>query len=186
MDDLDQNDIAACLGGDDDAFARLIARHERPVARLMWRFSRDPRQAEELVQDVFVEAYRSLHTYRADAPFLHWLRRIATRVGYRFWRKRDREKAAPLEALAQTVAAPGEALDPAVAGRVLNALLARLAPQDRLVLTLAYLEDCSMKEIAEQTGSTEDAVKMRAYRARNLLRQIAEREHLLEALGWTQ
>jgi RNA polymerase sigma-70 factor, ECF subfamily len=69
---------------------------------------------------------------------------------------------------------------------VLNALLARLAPQDRLVLTLAYLEDCSMKEIAEQTGSTEDAVKMRAYRARNLLRQIAEREHLLEALGWTQ
>jgi RNA polymerase sigma-70 factor, ECF subfamily len=184
MDDLDRNDIEACLAGDDDAFARLLERYERPIARLMWRFSRDPRQCEELVQDVFVEAYQSLRTYRADAPLLHWLRRIATRVGYRFWKQRDRDRAAPIEVLAD-MPAPDDELDPAEAGRILDALLSRLESQDRLVLTLAYFEDCSMKEIAEQTGSTEDAVKMRAYRARNTLRDIAEREHLLESLGWT-
>lgn len=184
MDDLDRNDIEACLAGDDDAFARLVERYERPIARLMWRFSRDPRQCEELVQDVFVEAYQSLRTYRADAPLLHWLRRIGTRVGYRFWKQRNRDRGVSIDVLAHA-AAPHDELDPAGAARVLDALLSRLEPQDRLVLTLAYFEDRSMKEIAEQTGSTEDAVKMRAYRARNMLRDIAEREHLLEALGWT-
>ena len=185
MEDSDWNDIQACLAGSDDAFARLVERHERGVARQMWRFSRDPGRCEELVQDVFVEAYQSLRTYRGDAPFLHWLRRIATRVGYRFWRERAKDRPRVPLANIEPIAERRDEVDPAGAGEILDALLGRLAPDDRLVLTLEYFEECSMKEIAERTGWTEDAVKMRAYRARAKLREIAEREKLLEVLGWT-
>ncbi|MFW6157728.1 MAG: RNA polymerase sigma factor [Planctomycetota bacterium] len=185
MSDDDASDIQAALGGDDDAFRRLVERYEAPIARLMWRFARDTARCEELTQDVFVEAYRSLNTYRAEAPFLHWLRRIGTRVGYRFWRRRSkREDHLPLAGIVDPADRdrPPEAAE---AGRILHALLARLPPDDRLVLTLEYFEQCSMKEIAEQTGWTEDAAKMRAHRAREKLREIAERENLVEALGWT-
>ncbi|MFO7898135.1 MAG: sigma-70 family RNA polymerase sigma factor [Planctomycetota bacterium] len=185
VEDGDRSDIEATLAGDDDAFRRLVERYETPIARLMWRFARDRGQCEELTQDVFVEAYLSLNTYRGEAPFLHWLRRIGTRVGYRFWRRRGRESdTARLDDVAPQAAA-SDPIDPAAAAEIVDRLLAQLAPDDRLVLTLAYLEGSTMKEIAEQTGWTEDAAKMRAYRARGRLREIAERAHLLEALGWT-
>jgi DNA-directed RNA polymerase specialized sigma24 family protein len=48
---------------------------------------------DQLVQDVFVEAYMSLKGFRGRAPFLHWLRRVATRVGFRYWKSRTRKKA---------------------------------------------------------------------------------------------
>jgi len=81
---LDAADIRDSLAGDGDAYGRLVERYQQPIAAAMWRFTRDRRQWEELVQDVFVEGYLSLGTYSARAPLLHWLRRIATRVGYRF------------------------------------------------------------------------------------------------------
>ena len=59
--------------GDPEAYRRLIERHQDHVARILWRFSRDRRTHEELVQDVFVEAYLSLGNYRGKAPFEHWL-----------------------------------------------------------------------------------------------------------------
>jgi hypothetical protein len=78
-------DIRRSRRGDSDAYRRLIERHQEHVGRILWRFSRDRLVHEELVQDVFVEAYMSLSSYRAKAPFAHWLSRIATRVGYRYW-----------------------------------------------------------------------------------------------------
>ena len=184
MDDKDRDDIKACLSGDERAFASLVERYESQVARLMWRFSRRPDECEALTQDVFVEAYFSLRTYRGDAPFLHWLRRIGTRVGYRFWKKEARKKVhVPLKDI-EALAAREPPTDPSAAAEVLDALLGRLRPADRLVLTLEYLEQCSMKEIARRTGWNEAAVKMRAHRARRKLKQIAEREHLLETIQW--
>jgi RNA polymerase sigma-70 factor (ECF subfamily) len=184
VDETDRQDIAASLGGDEAAFARLIRRYEPAVAALAWRFTRDMAAREELVQDVFVEVYFSLDGYRGDAPLEHWLRRIATRVGYRFWKRRSREaRQAPLGDL-DPPAAPGET-DPAAAGAAVHALLSHLAPPERLVLTLMYFDDCSVNEIAERMGWTRAMVKMRAYRARRRLKAIAQREHLLERLGWT-
>jgi RNA polymerase sigma-70 factor (ECF subfamily) len=184
VDETDGQDILASLGGDEAAFARLIRRYEPAVAALAWRFAREPATREELVQDVFVEAYFSLGGYRGDAPFGHWLRRIATRVGYRFWKRRSRaSREVPLADL-DPPAAPGE-MDPSAAGAAAHALLSRLPPPERLVLTLMYFDDCSVREIAERMGWTRAMVKMRAYRARRRLKAVAQREHLLERLGWT-
>jgi RNA polymerase sigma-70 factor (ECF subfamily) len=182
VDEADTRNIQASLAGDDDAFAQLVKRHQPRVGDLMWRFTRRHNEWAGLVQDVFVEAFLALRSYRAEGPFAHWLRKIAVRVGYRFWRERARQT--PPLPLADLEHHPSS-IGASEAAQLLHALLARLPADDRLVLTLQYFEECSMRDIADQTGWTEDAVKMRALRARQRLKAIAEREHLLEALGWT-
>jgi len=187
VESADQKDIAACLNGDKDSYEKLVRRYEKQITRLMWRFSRDPGVCEELVQEVFVEAYLSLKSFRSEAPFLHWLRRIGSRVGYRFWKERAREKSTvPLEDFDAVEMGDTDNVDPSVAAEVLHSLLERLPRAERLVLTLMYFEQCSTRDIAEQMGWTRAMVKMRAFRARKKLKAIAERENLLEKLGWIQ
>lgn len=187
--DPDAGDVAASLRGEEQAYARLLGRHQAGIAAQMWRFTREPGQHAELVQEVFVQAYLSLATFRGDAPFVHWLRRLATHVGYRYWRTRDEQRArfAPLddEQLAHLPAATPAGPSPEEAGALLQALLARLPVNDRLVLTLHYFEACSMADIAARMGWSEAAVKMRALRARQELRRLIAAGPYEELLAWT-
>jgi RNA polymerase sigma-70 factor (ECF subfamily) len=180
----DWDDIQACLNGDKEAYGRLVRKYEAQVARLMWRFSRNRAVCERLVQDVFVEAYFSLKSYRGKAPFIHWLRKIATRVGYRFWKEQQDKVDVPLMDFDAVEKVDEESIDPSEAAKILHSLLALLPRADRLVLTLMYFEDCSTREIAERMGWTRAMAKMRAYRARKKIKEIAEKERLLEKLGW--
>jgi RNA polymerase sigma-70 factor (ECF subfamily) len=170
----DLRDIAESLQGDRRAYGRLVQRYQQQIANQMWRFTRDPDELEDLVHEVFVEAFLSLSGYRGDAPFLHWLRRIATRTGYRYWKRcsRERERRRPLSDWAASATAPPPDPGPSEAAEVLHRLLEQLGPKDRLVLTLQYFEECSTKEIAERTGWSLSLVKVRAHRARNRLKRI--------------
>ncbi len=189
MENTDWSDVTASLQGDEDAYSRIVRRYEKPITGLLWRFTRDPSQCEELVQQVFVDADFSLKTYRGDAPLLHWLRKIATRTGYHYWRDKAREPAETTlpdsDLLEQIEASQEDQIDPAEAAAVLQKLLARLPAEDRLVLTLLYFEDCGTQEIAERMGWSRAKVKTQALRARRKIKDLAEREHLLEKLGWT-
>ena len=130
----------------------------------------------ELVQDVFVEAYLSLGSFRGKAPFLHWLRRIATRVGYRHWKRRKRERERFADASRQHLGALVVCEDPtpAEAAEHVHKLLEQLPAKDRLVLSLQYFEECDTSEIAERTGWSRTLVKVRAHRARRKLRNLLE------------
>jgi RNA polymerase sigma-70 factor, ECF subfamily len=175
-DDRDAQDIVAALDGVEEAFARLIRRYERDIARQMWRFTRDPETLESLVHEVFVEAYMSLSGYRTQAPFLHWLRRIATRVGYRHWKQNARW--ARHEERQYTTEIRGglfsESPEPSEAAEYVFYLLEKLPVDDRLVLTLLYLEQCDTREIADRTGWSVAKVKIRAWRARQKLAAMLE------------
>lgn len=173
--EADAADVRASLAGDHDAFRRLIERHQSRVAALLWRFTRDREAHAELVQDVFVEAWRALASWRGEAPFEHWLARIATRTGYRLWRRREREERitrVPLEDCPE-LRAPEE-LEPSQAGELLHRLLGQLPPRDRLVLTLRYLEEHSVAETARLTGWSTTMVKVQAWRARAKLLRLFE------------
>jgi RNA polymerase sigma-70 factor (ECF subfamily) len=177
----DWSDVQASLRGDGDAFARLVRRYQGPVGAYLWRFTRDRSQWEELVQEVFVEAFFSLRSYQARAPLLHWLRRIATRTGYRWWRTRDRRRTPPtvsLENWDQALQAEDSQEAAADAGRLVHAALDRLAPRDRLVLTLMYLDGCSLEEIAQLTGWSRTMIKVQAHRARRRLGKVLEEERI--------
>ena len=174
--EIDRNDIAASLRGDEQAYARLVARHQGTIGKQMWRYSRDPLVVEELVQEVFVECYIGLAQFRGRAPFIHWLRRIATRVGYRYWKRKARKTSGEeiLRRESPNGAVPADDSSPREAAEWLHALLAQLAPEDRLVLTLHYFEGLDMNSIAERMGWTRTLAKVRAFRARKRLRVLLE------------
>ncbi len=175
----DLQNVKRTRDGDPEAYRRLIERHQDYVGRILWRFSRDRRVHEELVQDVFVEAYLSLSGYHSKAPFEHWLARIATRVGYRYWKEKARgRKTEPFDLQAWDEATgDGElarALEPDHAAELLHRLLEQMTPRDRLVLTLRYLDQCDVAETAQRTGWTRTMVKVQTLRARRKLRKLVE------------
>ncbi|MBX7258212.1 MAG: sigma-70 family RNA polymerase sigma factor [Candidatus Hydrogenedentes bacterium] len=166
--------IHACLKHDKNAFAQLIQRYEASVTAILWRFTRDRVVLEELVQDTFVEAYFSLRRFRADAPFFPWLRTIATRVGYRSWRRarRDRLRNARFMQWGSAGETGITKTEPTDSAEYMYRVLEMLDPKDRLVLTLQYFEGCSTNEIAERMGWSTSLVKVRAFRARKRLKTL--------------
>jgi RNA polymerase sigma-70 factor, ECF subfamily len=175
-DDMDL--VRRSKDGDHDAFSQLIQRHQPSVSRIMWRFSRDEAVHEELVQDVFVEAYLSLATYSAKAPLANWLARIATRVGYRHWTAKERDsKQCHMESGDWDLLSKEDARhdDPTASAELLHHLLAGLPPRDRLVLTLRYLEDCSIEEAARRAGWSITMTKVQCWRAMQKLTALFER-----------
>jgi RNA polymerase sigma-70 factor (ECF subfamily) len=144
------------------------------------RFARDAHELDDLAQEVFIKVYRGLATFRADAPFSHWLARVTVRTCYDHLRTRRRH-----DGLVSLEAAGPERPDPATgrgeeAARARELLafgLAQLRPADRLVITLLELEERSVREVAALTGWTEINVKVRAFRARRALKRILETHH---------
>ncbi len=175
--EADAHDVSGSLNGDGDAYARLVQRYQDKVAVRMWRFTRDQGDHEELVQEVFVQAYLSLPTYSGKAPFEHWLSRIATIAGYKYWKRRSVERSRPripVEELNQLVAQDAEEINPDKAAEALHALLDNLPPRDRLVLMLRYFEGLSVEDTAKSCGWTETMVKVQAWRARKKLKKLLE------------
>ncbi len=159
--------IAACRQGDPDAFADLIRLHERRVFRLAGRFFRQPDQIEEVAQETFLTVWTKLHTYRAEAPFEHWLTRVCLNCCYARLRKERPADELAAERLAAPTSDPDARLE-------VEGLLRTLAPEDRFVLLLLYGEGWSVNEIAERLGWSRPKVKVRAHRARKKLRRLLE------------
>ncbi len=174
---LDWADVNRVQQGDSAAYRAVVERHQRSVTRLMSRFTRDPAVVEELVQTVFIEAWRQIHNFRGEAPLLHWLTVIGTRTGYRFWKQqaKQRQRHARLEALPEPVAREDNSEAAHDAATKVHMVLSTLPPRDRLVLTLLHLEERSLKEISALTGWSLAMVKVQAFRARRKLAQVLER-----------
>jgi RNA polymerase sigma-70 factor (ECF subfamily) len=167
--------------GDRAAMEQLAERHHAAVARLLWRFVRTQADLDDLVQDTFLRMVRGLPTWRAEQPFERWLLRIATNTGRDYFRRqavRRRWMAEPLrDGENQTFPEPVDpAGDPAAraAANEAKAMLARLSPDDRTLLTLHHLEGWGLAQIAAQFGWTVTATKLRAWRARRELRRLLQ------------
>lgn len=174
---LDIQDINQSLDGDNEAYKRLIERHQGQISKLMWRFSRDRVVHEELVQDVFVQVYMSLHTYKRKAPFQHWLNRIATRVGFGYWKKKARQNRIPtvsIEDYDQAALNEGEDGTAEEVAEMLHNMLGKLSVRDRLVLTLRYLEQNNIEQTAELTGWSIPMVKVQTWRAKRKFKKLYE------------
>ena len=173
----DLRDVELSLKGDDEAYRRIVERYQGHVGRLLRKFARGVRTHEELVQDVFVEAYRSLGTYAGKAPLENWLGRITVRVGYRYWKRQKREGQVghfSLEEWDEIEENGVEQVEPERAGRIVHELLGQLGVRDRLVVTLRYLEGLSVEETADRTGWSCSMVKVQSWRAKKRLGKLFE------------
>ena len=175
--------IDRVLQGDTDRFAELIARHRQHVLKIVNGHVPADRVAE-VAHDVFIRAYRSLSRFSGQAPFEHWLSRLAVRTCYDFWRA-SRRADVPVSALTKDQAGW---LDRALAAEsdeqfreqaerresleVLDWALARLSAENRMVLTLVYLDGRSVREAADLLGWSIVNVKVRCHRARQALRTL--------------
>jgi len=172
----DTADVLAAQSGDAEAFARLARRHEYALLGRLRRFTLDQAMLQDLRQETYLEAYKSLSTFRREGPFSHWLRCIATRVGYRYWAgqaKELRAKNAFLELRRHCVPAmlAGAAHDDAES---VKRLLARLSEGDRTLLIMRYALGHKATEIAEDLGWEATRVRVRLHRAVKKLRTIYE------------
>lgn len=172
--------VAATLGGEEDAFAELVRRHKRRVFGTASRFARDAHQLDDICQEVFLRAFRNLAKFRGDAPFEHWLARITVSACYDFLRK-ERRVREHVSLDTHELPLYDTSLDAAIAaGRareLVDFAMQRLSPDERLILTLAEIEERSVREIAELTGWSESNVKVRAFRARQSLKKVLHLSH---------
>ncbi len=173
--------VAAALREDDEAARTLVQRLYPFVAKLV-RSHRPVRAAEEdLCQMIFIKMFQKLPQYSGAVPLDHWLSRIAINTclnAISAEKVRPELRRADLseeqEAVLDNLAAAEEAprADEQVASRdLLTQLLARLKPAERLVIDLIHLQQKSVEEVSRETGWSKALVKVRAFRARQKLKQ---------------
>jgi RNA polymerase sigma-70 factor (ECF subfamily) len=184
MESTDTELIAAVLRGDPASFEPLVKKYQPRIFATARRYARRESEVEDIVQEVFIKAYQKLSSYRAEAPFEHWLMRLAVRTCYDFLRTHQRNREASFSDIAlpetdwldQFMATTASSNEAAAAARELvEKVLEQLAPPARLVITLLEIEERSVKEIAELTGWSVPLVKVRAFRARAEMRKILKR-----------
>jgi len=176
----DEQLIRAVVAGNNGAFVHLVSRYKRKVFALASRFARDHDELDDICQDVFIKVYENLGKFRVEAPFEHWLSRVAVRTCYDALRSRKKERGnVPLESAHVAVADTSveERRVAAEARALLEWGLARLRPEERLVITLLELEEKSILDIAGLTGWSQSNVKVRAFRARQKLKQLLEKHY---------
>jgi RNA polymerase sigma-70 factor (ECF subfamily) len=178
--DADDALVAATLDGDDGAFAELVRRHKRRVFATASRFARDAHQLEDLCQEVFLRAFRHLGKFRRDAPFEHWLARLTVSACYDFLRRERRHRGQlsldEMEFDTRDISADA-ALSAGRARELVQWAMAKLSPDERLILTLLELDERSVRETASLTGWSESNVKVRAFRARQSLKKVLQLSH---------
>jgi RNA polymerase sigma-70 factor, ECF subfamily len=180
MERTDAELIAAVRNGDTASFEALVRRYQPRLFATARRYARRESEVEDIVQEIFLKAYSKLGSFRGDAPFEHWLMRLAVRTCYDFLRHHQRnretsftELSAPeTDWLDRFQTDPSHADENAAAARMLvQRLMEKLSPSARLVITLLEIEERSIKEISAITGWSETLVKVRAFRARAEMRK---------------
>jgi RNA polymerase sigma-70 factor (ECF subfamily) len=180
--------IAQVRAGNVNDYEPLITRHREQVFAIVARHVPGA-QVAELAHEVFVRAFLSLKTYRAEKPFAHWLSRIAVRTCCDYWRQQKRRPETPASVLDDDKqewlerAAQGLAREQferetmqREAAEVLDWALARVGASERMVLTLLHRDGHSVAAIADLLGWTQTRVKVTAFRARLKLRGILARQ----------
>lgn len=172
--------IAAVLKGDAASFEPLIQKYSPRVFSTARRYARRESEIEDIVQEVWLKAFHKLKSFRGEAPFEHWLMRLAVRTCYDFLRGHQRNRESSFSEISEPeddwldrfVVDPSSAVEDAAAAKLLvDRVLEKLSPPARLVITLLEIEDRSVKEIAGITGWSVPLVKVRAFRARAMMRK---------------
>jgi|ERR1043166_4672555 RNA polymerase sigma-70 factor (ECF subfamily) len=181
MEPSDAELIAAVLKGDAASFEPLVIKYQPRVFATARRYARRESEVEDIVQEIFLKAFQKLSSFRGEAPFEHWLMRLAVRTCYDFLRAHQRNRETAFAELTQPeedwlerfVVEPDHADENADAARLLvDRILEKLSPPARLIITLLEIEERSVNEISRLTGWSVPLVKVRAFRARAEMRKI--------------
>lgn len=172
----DRDLITAILAGQTDTFATLVRRYQDRVYGLCLSLTKNPTEAEDAAQEVFLKVYQRLKEFRFESSFSTWLYRVAYHHTLDLLKARSRRPAESLDAM---VEARGEFIpeppptESSTQADQARQILEGLRPEDRLVLTLREVQGLTYEELTHTLEISLDAVKSRLRRARETLRQKA-------------
>ncbi|MBE7178054.1 MAG: sigma-70 family RNA polymerase sigma factor [Mucilaginibacter polytrichastri] len=172
--------IRETLANNQAAYAELIKRHQRFVFTLALRLTKTREDAEEVAQDCFVKAYRSLAAFQQSSKFSTWLYSIVYTTAMSFLRKKkidttsidDEETHVQLESRAGDYSVP--TVDQKIRNKYLQQAIAMLLPDDAAIITLFYQGEQSLEEIAAEMNMAANTVKVKLHRARHRLKEKLE------------
>jgi RNA polymerase sigma-70 factor (ECF subfamily) len=172
--------IEQTLAGNQSAYADLVKRHQRFVFTLAMRFAKGREDAEEIAQDCFVKAYRSLGSFQGQSKFSTWLYSIVYTTAMTFLRKKrvatdsldDEHTYIQVEHHESGYA---DNVENKSRSFYLNQAIEQLLPDDATIITLFYKGEQSLEEIALTLGMEANTVKVKLFRARQRLKEKLER-----------
>jgi RNA polymerase sigma-70 factor (ECF subfamily) len=179
--------IEQTLAGNQQAYADLVKRHQRFVFTLAMRFAKGREDAEEIAQDCFIKAYRSLASFQGQSKFSTWLYSIVYTTAMTFLRKKrvdtdsiDDENTF-IQVESQVSAYDVNNAENKSRSFYLSQAIAQLLPDDAAIITMFYKGEQSLGEIAQAMGMEANTVKVKLFRARQRLKEKLERNLKHEA-----
>jgi RNA polymerase sigma-70 factor (ECF subfamily) len=180
--DADAEWVVRARAGDQDAFRCLVERHARAVFRLAFRMTGNEQDAEDVVQETFLKAYRSLDRFEERSQFSSWLHRIAANGAYDLLRARARRQEdaldggetgeeGPAARLASEAPSPDRLASGVDVRRRVRAAMVRMSPAERAAFTLRHMEGLSIDEICGALGVDRSAAKQSIFRAVRKVRE---------------
>jgi len=173
--------IDQTLAGDQSAYADLVKRHQRFVFTLALRFAKNREDAEEIAQDCFIKAYRSLESFQRQAKFTTWLYSIVYTTAMTSLRKKrldtdsiDNENTF-IQVESQNSSFDTNNAENRSRSFYLNQAIEQLLPDDAMIITLFYKGEQSLEEIGQTMGMEPNTVKVKLFRARQRLKEKLER-----------
>ncbi len=179
--------IEQTLIGNQAAYADLIKRHQRFVFTLAMRFAKSREDAEEIAQDCFIKAYRSLASFQGQSKFSTWLYSIVYTTAMTSLRKKrvatdsidDENTYVQIEN--QSSAYDVNNAENKSRSFYLNQAIEQLLPDDAAIITMFYKGEQSLEEIGQALGMEANTVKVKLFRARQRLKEKLERNLKHEA-----
>jgi RNA polymerase sigma factor (sigma-70 family) len=173
--------IEQTLAGDQSAYADLVKRHQRFVFTLAMRFAKTREDAEEIAQDCFIKAYRSLESFQRQSKFSTWLYSIVYTTAMTTLRKKriNTDSIDDEDTFIQIENKPSGYDTNNVENKsrsfYVNQAIDQLLPDDATIITLFYKGEQSLEEIAQTMGIEANTVKVKLFRARQRLKEKLER-----------
>jgi len=173
--------ITQTLAGNQSAYADLVKRHQRFVFTLALRFTKTREDAEEIAQDCFVKAYRSLASFQGQSKFSTWLYSIVYTTAMTFLRKKNiqtdsiNDETTVIHIESSQSSYDSYNVETKSRSFYLNQAIEQLLPDDSIIITLFYKGEQSLEEIGKALNMEPNTVKVKLFRARQRLKEKLER-----------
>ena len=178
--------VAQVLAGDKEAFRLLVDRHTRSIYSVAYRMTGNQQDAEEILQETFLRAYKSLARFELRSSFATWLYRIAVNRSLDFLKAKKMNESYPISEnpgaepgeqeiqLPETGPGPERLLLSTEARERISRALGLLSPAERVAFTMRHMEGRSIEEISQSLNIRTSAAKNSIFRAVQKLRQQLE------------